>query len=433
MTFIAYAGCISVLFLLALRWPATAVAAALLMFSFEQWAQASNGYFFQNNWLTNYLFLAVILTAWTTTIIRQGIPKVAPDGSVVLILALYAWSFISILWSSDPALAMDLWQINGPYHALMVIVTPMLIRKTSDLGKTFTAYIFLGTTLAAMLLFTVEWNGRYLVIPGMLNPFDSNPNEIGKLGALLLVFSMTIRLDSKTKMARGLHLHVVMKVARWFIVALAVAIAIRSEARGQLLGAAAAVLFAVWAKGKRKNVGTVLGVFAALAMIAVLSYFVFGYLIDDQNRWTVERISSDIYGRFAASIDLLRAWIADTPAFLFGLGNSSSYSIVGFYPHVVPVEILAEAGLIGFFLFLAIMYKCAANLIALFRLVRDRIALSYTICLAALLIVESLLYLKQGSFITSPSLFLCVVLIAHTKRFEIARHRAEQVRLNSKF
>ncbi len=63
----------------------------------------------------------------------------------------------------------------------------------------------------------------------------------------------------------------------------------------------------------------------------------------------------DVEGRWAMANTLLEQPNGSPGAILFGLGNSSAYAILGIYPHIVPLEILGEEGLVGIALFIGIL------------------------------------------------------------------------------
>ncbi|HNK51686.1 MAG TPA: hypothetical protein PKX75_21965, partial [Nitrospira sp.] len=67
-------------------------------------------------------------------------------------------------------------------------------------------------------------------------------------------------------------------------------------------------------------------------------------------RWSESKMVSDLDGRWEMAAKLLSAWWGEGPATIFGgLGNSAAFDphIVGFYPHILPLEILAEEGVLG--------------------------------------------------------------------------------------
>jgi len=106
-------------------------------------------------------------------------------------------------------------------------------------------------------------------------------------------------------------------------------------------------------------------------------------------------------GRFEVVTRLLDYWVDKGPFnWLVGLGNSSSYRIVGFYPHNVPAEVLAEEGLIGFALLAAfvfsVLFRSGKMMFSADVEIESRVNLGI---LMAIFCFEGILTLKQGSMI----------------------------------
>lgn len=100
---------------------------------------------------------------------------------------------------------------------------------------------------------------------------------------------------------------------------------------------------------------------------------------------------------------------------LFGLGNSASFSpsVVGYYPHMVPVEVLAEEGLLGFVLFavLNIVFVVRA-LQAIRECGRDPERRGVVAALTGMYAFAALLSLKQGSLLNmSAEIFLFLLVL----------------------
>jgi hypothetical protein len=94
---------------------------------------------------------------------------------------------------------------------------------------------------------------------------------------------------------------------------------------------------------------------------------------------------------------------------LFGLGNSASYDphIIGMYSHIVPLEVLAEEGIIGFGLFLSIRsinqaYKYVKN---------DQEYRGLLATISATFLFSFILSLKQGNMFGSLDLFMIAIIL----------------------
>jgi len=135
---------------------------------------------------------------------------------------------------------------------------------------------------------------------------------------------------------------------------------------------------------------------------------------------------------------LLAAWLDNPSSFLFGMGSSSSFQIIGGYCHVVPVEVLCELGVAGLSLYLYLLFK-SWNIG--WQLVRDPCTplaarTSQTVWMA-LFLAHVLLQLKEGSVLSMPTLLSMIATISGTveiadrlKQQFVVREKVKSSRLN---
>ena len=130
-------------------------------------------------------------------------------------------------------------------------------------------------------------------------------------------------------------------------------------------------------------------------------------------------MATDFFGRMEMAQTMLWTWINDPFAILFGLGNSSSFHIVGVYPHIVPIEILTEEGFIGFAVYISIVMMAFSSIWWLIRWsglnreLRDLVA-NY----GAMMLYMFMLSLKQGSAIGSLVMFFFFVACCKLAKLE---------------
>jgi hypothetical protein len=101
---------------------------------------------------------------------------------------------------------------------------------------------------------------------------------------------------------------------------------------------------------------------------------------------------------------LLQHAIAHPASLVFGLSNSSSFFYMGIYPHIAPLEVLAEEGLIGATIYLCMVASTFHSIVRIKASNRDRADSSSRYPLAvltALLVFEFVLSLKQGQLLSS--------------------------------
>ncbi|MCR9295906.1 MAG: hypothetical protein NXI32_24590 [bacterium] len=225
-----------------------------------------------------------------------------------------------------------------------------------------------------------------------------NPLAAGSYGAYTAICGMF--LIYKSSLAGW------WKFLMYGVVALGIFVIAQSGSRGQLLGFV--ITSAVWLPVTAGAVARKSVVIALVVTVvaAVAAYFLFGEL-----GWTSriegDQVQHSIDFRVNLATELVSTcWSKGIFYVLFGLGNSASYSLIGSYPHLVPLEILAEEGFIGFGLFLSfiiVVFRQLQVAILDSRISRDdRTALCLLACLFTF---ELLLCLKQGSLMGSTALF----------------------------
>jgi len=206
---------------------------------------------------------------------------------------------------------------------------------------------------------------------------------------------------------------------KWALVGLCLLLIIKSASRGQLLG----VLFvsiACWPISRGlKNlkqfviltfVIVFLGISTSVAIQELSSEQVYG----TRGRWDEQAAQQDVVGRLSNAFFLVRLAYSSSENMLFGLGNSASYDqrILGIYPHFMPLEILAEEGLIGFALYLLIYYCVVRSGLRSFRIVahdpKERLLLG---ALVGLYLFMSILSLKQGSLLLNLEPFMLGIIL----------------------
>jgi O-antigen ligase len=201
------------------------------------------------------------------------------------------------------------------------------------------------------------------------------------------------------------------------LVLLSLYIIVRSGSRGQLVGVVLACLFwlPITMKVAMKKSTIIPLVFAGI-LFASSAYFI-GNESDLLWRWQSERLQGDQIGRLERANLMIQHAVGKGPlTWIGGLGSSSSFALVGGYPHFVPGEVLAEEGIAGAILFFGFLFTAA---LAGWRTINTPDLPAQTrLNMGALMTIftyQFILCLKQGSLLGSPELFslgLCVSLVA---------------------
>ncbi|MBS0171645.1 MAG: hypothetical protein JSR62_14950 [Nitrospira sp.] len=390
------------------------------MFGLEQWGQATHPFFSQHQTFTNFLIGGTVLLAILIKLIKgEHIwANYPPVGW--LVIALFSYALASTIWAPRPELSQSIWASRGPYAVTFLLLTPLLIGNTKDIQVTFKAMILMGTTLTILLLAFVSWDSRAIVLEGG----HGNPLAVSQMaGMVTLVAILADPWKSK-----------VWQVLRWAVVALCLILVIRSGARGQLVGI---VLVSVvcWPLSHRvKNVGQVIlliGLMGFLAGVTSLglqefwskqsSYYAGG------SRWSTSAMEGAMAERLDQAFYLLHLWFQSIEKIIFGLGNSAAFDphILGIYPHFVPLEILAEEGLIGFGLYLLTLYWLGRSSFRGLRILRNEPEeLLVFGTLVSLTLFTLILSFKQGNLLGNLEFFMFATILDQHSNSLMHRSRA---------
>ena len=320
-----------------------------------------------------------------------------------MILLLYCYVFISCFWS--PVLDVSLFNFKTafPYIVLVVLVTPLVINSLNDIKSMLTFFIVFGSILLVLLLFFTEWDYRTIVLAGNKFNLKTNPLAIANFSGYVFIVSMLA--SNLTKL----------KYLKWFVAVLCLVIAVKTGSRGQFVFMVISVLLFTPMTKSKMRIGNMFPLIFGVCVLLAISYWAMTEFSGTDTRWSGDKMDSDFSNRLGAAFGLLGVWVKSPFTILFGLGSSASFSnqIFGFYVHIVPLEILGEEGLIGFFIYLLILYKLYKAVVRMSLLTKndgDNRAVLATF--SALVFFMLLLSLKQGSFLGSTYLFSLIVVLS---------------------
>ena len=417
----AYAVIAGSLFIALWKYPAVALAGVFCMFGLEQWGQATTTFFVQHQTATNYLIGGILVLAVMVQGVKKGFSLLSDFPPVGwLILALFVYAFASAQWAPRSDISLDLWASRWPYLVIFIVLSPLLITQSRDLRAANIGLLVGGGFLTILLLFFVKWEYRLIV----LGHNFGNPLAVSTMAAMVVLVAVLADPWPESRWWFPL---------KWMLIGLCLALVVRSASRGQLLGTLL-VSFACWPISRRlANVKQ----FVILGLVVVFlggatSWAIQEYSSDQQiygargNRWNEQSAQEDVSSRLINAIFLVRLAYESPETVLIGLGNSASYDprILGIYPHFVPLEVLAEEGLIGFGLYLTILFCSIRSCLRCFRSItnnpRERLLLGG---LVGLYMFTLLLSFKQGSLLGNLEFFMLSIILGRYERI-LSRNRA---------
>ena len=338
-------------------------------------------------------------------------------------MGLFFFVCLSYLWSVSPENTWKHIEQNLPYLGAFILIMPLCATDAKQLRLVVNTTVILGAII--LLGHGFSGYGRRSVILAIEagKTLEGNPLAVatysGYVGICAL-FSIYGRKFSPLIALKGA------------IFLLAAYVIVRSSSRGQLI-ALAAVSF-LWlpiiARATMKR-STILAFLGAIVIVGAFIYTI--DQLKDTGRWQAAHYETATIGRLEMSMTLLDYWWKKgAGAWLLGLGSSSSYKIVGFYPHNVPAEVLGEEGLIGFSIYLAFIYyvlsRAGKIMFSPMLSTEGRVNLGI---LLAIFCFEGILTLKQGSLIGNCGWFgvgLTIGWITSQMQADVKRSKREQFR-----
>lgn len=338
-----------------------------------------------------FLTLALIHRPPTALIASDKLP-------LVVWLALLGYLALTLYWSANPAYGswkLSVLLVRGVLPGLVIY---LIYRRSAKLSWTPT--LVLGTLYAVALIFLGAETSAY---PGRYALAGSNPIWDARL--VLLLAAVVLWHPKLTWPIKSL------------LLGTALTAAFLTQSRGPLVAFIAASLIVGLMQSFRRGAGTVsvrklAGVVLVVPCLALLLLWEFNNTSDlsystfsSNSRFGVltsrERLVADpnFLDRLELQSRALELFL-DTPLIGVGLGG---YALLAerSYPHNLPLELLSEAGLIGFLLWAAAFYLTLARAATL-----DKVLFA--------LILQTLFYsLLSGDLAFNSELFLlCLVAVA---------------------
>ena len=404
-----YAGVLALLAVGVIVRPPTALAAVCCIFGLKQWGQATNGWLAANPPATNLAIGALVLCAIATAMLRGRCIFCRIPQITWLILALLLYSLATFAWTPRVDLAQEVWRQEYPYLLTFVVLVPLVLHEPEDFRIALSWLVVVGGVLVFVLLFLAPWGDRGLSLGTNSLEEETNPLALAGLGGSVAAAAMLLRSRWGGILALGLRLAVV---------GAGLVLIVKSESRGQLIAAVAAMLvmlpFAV-------KIGSLRGiVIAVIGCVAVAGALQFGFTNmvsrEQTDRWSETTQSADAAVRLTMVEKLLTAWSqGGGGTLLLGLGNSASYdpNLNGIYPHNVPMEVLGEEGIVGFVLYVALfMSALVALLRAIIASAGHQENRSIVGAVGGSFLFFAMLTFKQGNMVASVEFFMYAILIS---------------------
>lgn len=395
-----------------LKRPGVALGFIILMFGLEQFLQTRDAVFVERSNIVN-IGIGLLGLVAATGFLFQNFDKLATVNIQIAVIALYAFGWMSQLWTSMPDTAWSFYTSALPYQILFFLLAPILMLGRKEIRVGLRTVFFLGFPLVILFALFVEWSNRgiRLAAPVMIHgriSWDSPTLGLANMAASVGILS--IILLPKGLLARLLHA---------IAFCLAFYIVYRTQSRGQLVALVLVIFTCFPIANRAASLKGMLSTLAGFSIVLGMLIVVFSFLdLGDINRWGEDRVASAVDGRFAMVTSLLGQWANGPPSQLFvGMGASSSFKLFGSYPHNLPTEILGELGLIGFSLYLYIYWLVGVKSFRILgRLNQFPEMRREIVALLAMFLYATLISFKEDTLTSANSVFMFAIMIGHVER-----------------
>jgi hypothetical protein len=388
--------------------PAVSVTAVLCLFVLKQMGQVSSPWLLQHATFSNYAIGSIVAIAVVRAASRGPLRLGLGGWGGLLTVSLFAYALLSAIWSPAQDRVWGLWGQAGPYIITCILLAPLTVRSLQDVQTVIRSVVAIGGTLAVLLLVFGTWSERGLALGGADTTW-TNPLELAFIGGFSTIAAIVMG---------GNRLQLAGAAFRYSVVIAGTLLIIKSGSRGQLIALAIAALTTIpirYRVAKPRNLAA--AVLAAGVLIIAVDYGLSEFAAGDA-RWTSESTIEATRGRLDASFALLAAWASTPFSIIFGVGNSGAFDprIIGFYPHVMPLEVLGEEGLVGFAALTAVL--CFA-VRACFELIHSEVRSEVIqqqkrevgAFLVASIVFAFVASLKQGNLLSSDYFFMSAMIL----------------------
>ena len=384
---------------LTVRHVSYALFALICMFAFEQWGGINIPFVSENGSLVNLGILALVGFAWFRVPTGSTFEFLVYPNRIILLLLL-AYAFSSTMWAPMDANSAERFVDKIHYLLVAVLVAPLLILNPKDFTRVLSAVTYFGGFLVVLFAFVPSFEGRSLVTEFDLEDTVNLPLTLSSFAGTVMLITM-LRLKANLLQVTWALL---VFGSSMFLIA-------KTGSRGQFIFALGALLICLPARWKFFSVNKVF-VYGLLGLVAAAAFVI---VTQTENTLSTRMEAGDeaTQTRVAMITTLLEAWSIEPFALVFGLGSSASWSeaLVGFYPHVVPLEILGELGLFGFVLFAFVVVSLFLKAFSgsQKRMVSDQSLIDFAALFGAF-VFALLVSCKQGSLLVSTDMLMYAVL-----------------------
>ena len=387
-----------------------ALAPFVHVFAIEQLFSAHSRFFFDRPSFINIALASIIVVAFIYSLKRHRSIRRLFTREFIAYIALLFYILVTGLWSYSDQVINQL-IIAAPYIIASVLLV-FTILNTEDLDGFIKGLVLFGSVTVLALVLTPAFGVGGVRVPWIKDIYGNNYLlnylQLGYSSGLLLI-CVAVQQLRENKWVDFL--------LRSVLAILALYVMVRSGARGQTILSIGCAIGAYWVSSRRGPAGLALLVLLSAATVTMFVELL-GDMWGSSNRWDFEKISEDGKGRLEIAYVGLEMWANSVVSMVFGIGHFAIGHVTGSYPHIVPLEVLAEEGLIGISIYLFILtsiFKKSIKLVA--KHATTHAERTNRITIVAIMLLAFFLSLKQGTVLGNWPFFMFGLLVSGLFRF----------------
>jgi O-antigen ligase len=304
---------------------------------------------FGGSLLKFYGYVLVIL--WL--LLKQGkIPTLKKNRPLSLLIFYLIYSFVTLLWSVDPAMGGYYFLAMANMFILIVIASSLSWEK-GDVSLLLTAFQIAAAVFSILLIAKGQNYSGVSRATLTINGQEGDPNNL----AAMLVIPILISI---WKILNGIPISIFNKkynVLNFFIIFIGIWAMLMISSRGGLLALFSGTLFLLLFNNRyvtNKKKSKKFSVITVLIIIIAIILFIIPYIHPELlNRLTYSKIEHDQGSDRLIIWEMALHYLSIDPNFGIGIGSFQGITHLGVHNQLLIV--LVESGIVGFILFMSFL------------------------------------------------------------------------------
>lgn len=286
----------------------------------------------------------VLAAFWAATVLVEGQFR-KPHLFHVLVLLFFLWNFVSVFWSPDTSATVQRIKTYGQIFLLLLIYWDVF-QEPKELIAGIQAYVFGAYVLIVNTIYNYVQGNVSVAYEGRYSATGVNAVDL----TLILMLGLPVAMQLFFSNAQNRQ-NILLRIVYLAYIPLAIFAILLTGSRTSLI---AVIPFAFYLVGTRQISSSAKLLVVSILIVSLLALipFIPSTIVSRLGTLGSSIEARDLGGRFELWMEALRVFSAHP---ITGLGSGTLDSAIGSAAHNTFVSILAETGVVGFFIFLLIL------------------------------------------------------------------------------